>query len=89
MAKPKRDPVAALAYELRNTPLPFSRQTFYRWEKLGFIKLQRVGSKTLISAETVENILSGKIVLPRNSGMTKPPKPRRRSKPEAPAQNSE
>ena len=75
-------PVQPRAYELTATPLPFSRNTYYRWEKLGLITLLRVGAKTLISAETVEAILSGKVVLPRNPGMTKPPKPRRGVKPE-------
>jgi hypothetical protein len=65
-------------YELTNCGLPFSRGTFYRWEKLGLIKLQRVASKTLISAETVEDILAGRIALPRNVGMGKPPMPRAR-----------
>jgi hypothetical protein len=77
--KPRvRIPVKPLAYDLKNVPLPFSRMTFYRWEKLGLIKLLRIASKTLISAETVEDILSGKIELPRNAGMAKPPMSRAR-----------
>jgi hypothetical protein len=72
------DPVPPRAYALSNTPLPFSKPSFYRWEKLGLIELLRVGGKTLVSAETIEAILSGKIVLPHNSGRVNPPKPRDR-----------
>jgi hypothetical protein len=77
------NPVPPRAYTLSNTPLPFSRGTFYRWEKLGLITLLRVGSKTLISADTVEAILAGRIALPRNAGMVNPPTPygRKREKP--------
>jgi hypothetical protein len=42
-------PVAPRAYELTNTPLPFSRGTYFRWEKTGVIPpLLRLGGKTLI-----------------------------------------
>jgi hypothetical protein len=73
-------PVPPRAYELTNCGLPFSRNTLYRWEKLKLIKLLRVASKTLISAETVEDILAGRIALPRNAGMTKPPMSRARQR---------
>jgi hypothetical protein len=67
------------AYELTNTPLPFSRQTYYRWEKAGIIPpLLRLGGKTLLSADTIDDILSGKIVLPHNAGRIKAPEPRDR-----------
>jgi hypothetical protein len=79
VSKPKTVPPRA--YPLDDCGLPFSRGTLYRWEKLGLIKLLRVASKTLISAETVEDILAGRIALPRNSGMTNPPRPRSRPKP--------
>jgi hypothetical protein len=92
-AKPKPKTVPPAAYELHDTGLPFNRQTFYRWESLGLIKLLRIGSKTLLSAETRDAILDGSIQLPKNAGMTKPPKPqdrggwtkkgRRKPKPEA------
>ena len=68
-----KQPVPPCAYELTNCGLPFSRGTLYRWEKLGLIKLLRVASKTLISSETVEDILAGRIALPRNAGMRKSP----------------
>ena len=64
------------AYTLDNNPLPFSRATFYRWEALGLIPLLRVAGKTLISSETVEDILAGKVALPHNHGMVVPPQPR-------------
>jgi hypothetical protein len=87
-------PVPPRAYALTDTPLPFSRGTWFRWEKSGVIPpLLRIGGKTLVSAQTVEDILSGKIVLPSNAGRAKPPKPidrggwgkrgKRKAKPEA------
>jgi hypothetical protein len=83
-------PVPPRAYELKNTPLPFSRGTWFRWEAAKVIPaLLRLGGKTLVQAETIEAILSGQIQLPHNAGRLKPPKPRRRSKPEAPAQTAE
>jgi hypothetical protein len=81
MSRPlkNRIPVPPRAYTLDNTPLPFSKGTYYRWEKRGIIPpLLRVGSKTLISADTIEAILAGRIVLPKNAGMLKPPTPRDR-----------
>jgi hypothetical protein len=89
MAAPK-NPVPPRAYELRNTPIPFSRGTWFRWEKTRVIPpLLRLGGKTLVPAETIEAILTGQIQLPHNAGRLKPPKTRRRSKPEAPAQAAE
>ncbi len=65
-------PVAPLAYELTNTPLPFSRGTWYRLEKQKIIPpLLRLGGKTLLQASTVADIVSGKIVLPQNAGRMK------------------
>lgn len=90
--KPRvRAPVKMLAYDLKSVPLPFSRMTFYRWERLGLIKLLRIASKTLISSETVEDILSGKIELPRNAGMSRPPmsRARRRKEPDQPTAPAE
>ena len=67
---------------------PLRQGDDYRWEKLGLITLLRVGAKTLISAETVEDILAGRIALPRNNGMVNPPMSRarrRKLKPSAPS----
>jgi len=78
MSNPK-SPVPPRAYELTNTPLPFSRGTYFRWEKQRVIPpLLRIGGKTLLPAETVDDILSGKIRLPSNAGRTNPPLPRAR-----------
>jgi hypothetical protein len=89
MAAPK-NPVPPRAYELTNTPIPFSRGTWFRWEKDRVIPpLLRLGGKTLVPAETIEAILTGKIILPANAGRFKAPKPRRRSKPEAAAASAE
>jgi hypothetical protein len=91
-------PVPPRAYALTDTPLPFSRGTWFRWEKSGVIPpLLRIGGKTLVGAQTVEDILSGKIILPSNAGRDKPPKPidrgghakRRKAKPEAAAASAE
>jgi hypothetical protein len=75
-----KTPVKPRAYELNNTPLPFARGTYYRWEKQGIIPpLLRIGGKTLLPDETVEDILSGKIVPPSNHGRINPPQPRNRA----------
>jgi hypothetical protein len=58
------------AYPLNDLPIPFSRATLYRWEAKGLIKLIRVGGKTMISDETVDAILAGRVAIP--------PHPRRR-----------
>jgi hypothetical protein len=73
------------AYSITDSPLPFGRNTFYRWEKAGLIKLMRVGGKTLIAAETVDDILSGKIKPPDHPARHKRPEPKtRRGRPRKP-----
>jgi hypothetical protein len=57
---------SAKAYSVSATPIPVSRATWYRWEKLGLIKLQRFGGHTTVSDETIEDILSGKIAIPEH-----------------------
>jgi hypothetical protein len=52
------------AYPVSDTPLPWSTATWYRWEKAGLIKLVRVGGHTLVTDETIDDILSGKIAVP-------------------------
>jgi hypothetical protein len=52
------------AYPVRQAPIPFSPATLYRWEAAGLIPLLRVGGKTMISDETVDAILQGKIAIP-------------------------
>jgi hypothetical protein len=66
------------AYSITDSPLPFGRNTHYRWEKAGLIKLVRIGGKTLISAETVDDILNGKIKQPDHPARRKRPEPTRR-----------
>lgn len=76
MSNPK-PPVQPRAYVLTATPLPFSRGTYFRWEKQNLIPpLLRIGGKTLLQSETVEAIITGKIVLPSNPGHIKGPQPR-------------
>ena len=71
-----QSPPAPTSYPIAASPS--AKGTLYRWEKLGLIALLRVGAKTLISAETVEDILAGRIALPRNNGMANPPMSRAR-----------
>jgi hypothetical protein len=42
----------------------FARATWYRWEEEDFIKLLRVGGKTLVPGEVIERLLSGELKLP-------------------------
>jgi hypothetical protein len=64
------------AYLLNDTGLPFSRASWFRWEKAKVIPpLLRLGGKTLVPAETVEGIIAGRIILPSNAGRDNPPKP--------------
>jgi hypothetical protein len=61
-----------LAYPIYgpDNPLPWSRSSFYRWETMGLIKLLRIGGRTMISAEDVQGILSGRIKIPQHSTRT-------------------
>jgi hypothetical protein len=52
------------AYPVGNTPTPFSRATWFRWEAKGLIKLIRVGGRTLVSNETIDAILEGRVAIP-------------------------
>jgi hypothetical protein len=52
--------------------LPLSRTTWFRWERLGIIPpLLRLGGKTLVPAETIEDLIAGRIVPPPSSGRIK------------------
>jgi hypothetical protein len=74
-----KDPVRPRAYTLGNTGLPFSRSTWFRWEAAKTIPpLLRLGGKTLVQSETVDDIIAGRIILPSNAGRTKTPAPRSR-----------
>jgi hypothetical protein len=63
----------------------------FRWEKAGLVKLFRIGGKTIVTDETVEAILSGKIKLPQHSARITPlrPKSRPRGRPRKPKPESE
>ena len=79
-----KTPVKPRAYELNNTPLPFARGTYYRWEKQGIIPpLLRIGGKTLLPDETVEDILSARST--RRRTMAGPIRPSRVTGREGPA----
>jgi hypothetical protein len=57
-------------------PLPYKRNSYYRWERMGLIKLKRIGGKTLITAETVDAILSGEIAIPEHVARKHRPEPK-------------
>jgi hypothetical protein len=70
-------PVPPRAYTLENNPLPFSRSTWFRWEKRGVIPpLLRIGGKTLVQSTTIDDLIGGKIVPPPNHGHIKAHEPR-------------
>ena len=81
-------PIVPAAYEIRNSPLPFSRSSWHRWEKAKLIPpLLRIAGKTLIPVSTIAGILDGTIQLPKNAGMVKAPVPhdrrrKRKAKPD-------
>ena len=56
--------ISPRAYLLDQTPLPFHRSSWHRWEKKKLIRLVRIGGRTLVTAETIEGILDGTIRLP-------------------------
>jgi hypothetical protein len=49
----------------------FTRTTWYRWEKRGFIRLVRTANKTLIPAEEIDRVIAGEAVL-HARGLAKP-----------------
>jgi hypothetical protein len=78
------------AYTLHGAPLAFSKATLLRGAAQGRIILIHVGGKTLIGADEIERILSGKADLPEHPARRKPPQPKRRPpgrprKPQQPA----
>jgi hypothetical protein len=68
--------VQPLAYRIGDPRLPWTRLTFYRWEKLGLIRLSRVGGKTMIRSETVKALLDGKIAVPQHAFRKHRPDPK-------------
>jgi hypothetical protein len=73
--------VPLLAYPIYgpDNPLPYKRNSYYRWDKAGLIKLIRVGGKTLISAADVEGILSGRIQIPQHTSRKRLLEPKTRT----------
>ena len=67
--------VRPLAYTLNDRVISYTRATLYRWEQLGLIKLIRLGGKTLISAQTVDDLLAGRIAIPPHPARSKRPEP--------------
>jgi hypothetical protein len=55
------------AYSISDPTLPWTRATLYRWESLGLIKLVRVGGKTLLTDETYDDILAGRVAIPQHA----------------------
>jgi hypothetical protein len=69
-----------IAYSVSDPRLPWTRASLYRWESLGLIKLLRIGGKTLIHADTIDDIFTGRIKLPGHSSRTKRPEPKARGR---------
>jgi hypothetical protein len=67
-----------LAYPLvgPDRPLPHGRNWYYVMERRGLIKLLRIGGRTLISAEDVDGILSGRIKPPDHVSRKHRPTPK-------------
>jgi hypothetical protein len=54
------------AYPIARAPIPISRSTFLQWEKLGLITLARVAGRTLVTDETLDAVLEGKVAIPQH-----------------------
>ena len=69
------------AYSLKQAEIitTFTRATWYRWEKLGHVRLIRVANKTLVPAEEIDRVMAGKAVPHVRAGWRRgqPLKPRR------------
>jgi hypothetical protein len=52
------------AYSLKQAEIitTFTRATWYRWEKLGYVRLLRVANKTLVPAEEIDRVMAGEAV---------------------------
>jgi hypothetical protein len=61
----------------------FTRATWYRWEKLGLVRLIRVANKTLVPAEEIDRVMAGEAVPHARAGWRRgqPLKPRRPGRP--------
>jgi hypothetical protein len=73
------------AYSLKQAEIitTFTRATWYRWEKLGYVRLIRVANKTLVPAEEIDRVMAGEAVPHVRAGWRRgqPPKPRRLGRP--------
>jgi hypothetical protein len=73
------------AYSLKQAEIitTFTRATWYRWEKLGYVRLIRVANKTLVPAEEIDRVMAGEAVPQVRAGWRRgqPPKPRRLGRP--------
>ena len=54
------------AYRIADAPIPVSRSTWLQWEKLGLITLARVAGRTLVTDETIDAVLEGKVAIPQH-----------------------
>jgi hypothetical protein len=61
---PSKPPV--VAYSVSDPSLPYPRNSWYRFERMGVLKLHRNGGKTFVLGEDVEGIVSGRINLPKD-----------------------
>jgi hypothetical protein len=73
----------AFAYKISDKRLPWSKNTLYRYERLGYIKLSRVGGSTFLTSDTYNRLMSGEINLPQHSTRTREVKLARKTRPAA------
>jgi hypothetical protein len=67
---------APIAYSVSDPNLPYKRNSWYRFEKLGLIELTRNGGKTFVRAEDVEGIVSGRIKIADHVSRKHRPEPK-------------
>jgi hypothetical protein len=63
------DPISA-------APIPFHKSSWYRFAKLGLIRLHHFGGRTFISSTDIEGIEAGRIRLPAHPTRSKPIRPK-------------
>jgi hypothetical protein len=56
--------VRQIAYPVSRMPVPISARSLYRWERMGLIRLVRVGGRTMIEDVELDRIMSGKVAIP-------------------------
>jgi hypothetical protein len=73
---PKTKPPVAIAYSISDPSLPYKRNSWYRFERLGLLKLTRNGGKTFVRGEDVEGVVSGRIKIADHPARKHRPEPK-------------